>query len=169
MPYFGIILRLKLNFEHFMLDRLDRQILSLLQENGRMTNLELSEKVGLSPTPCLRRVKRLEEEGVIRGYAAIVDQKAYGLPLSVFVSVRLSQQNEDQIKEFEKAVASWNEVTECHLMTGSRDYLLHIYADGIEGYERFLKQKMTRLKCIQSVETNFAMSTIKKRIGLPPL
>lgn len=150
-----------------MLDHTDRQILTLLQENGRMTNLELAEKVGLSPTPCLRRTKKLEEDGVIRGYAAIVDQKAYGLPLSVFVSVRLTQQTEDQIKEFEKAVAGWSEVTECYLMTGSRDYLLHVYADGIDGYERFLKQKMTRLKCIQSVETNFAMSTIKKRFGLP--
>ena len=134
-----------------------------------MTNVELAQRVGLTPPPCLRRVKRLEEEGVILGYAAIIDQKAYGLPLSVFVSIRLSQQAEEQIKEFEKAVASWNEVTECYLMTGSRDYLLHIYADGIEGYERFLKQKVTRLKCIQSVETNFAMSTIKKRIGLPPV
>lgn len=155
--------------KHIMLDRLDRLILTLLQDNGRMTNLELSEKIGLSPTPCLRRVKRLEEEGVIKGYAAIVDQKAYGLPLSVFVSIRLNQQSEEQIKEFEKAVQGWSEVTECHLMTGARDYLLHVYADGIEGYERFLKQKVTRLKCIQSVETNFAMSTIKKRIGLPPL
>jgi Lrp/AsnC family transcriptional regulator, leucine-responsive regulatory protein len=155
--------------EHIVLDRQDRQILALLQDNGRMTNLELSEKISLSPTPCLRRVKRLEEEGVILGYAAIIDQKAYGLPLSVFVSVRLSQQAEEQIKEFERAVAGWSEVTECYLMTGSRDYLLHVYADGIDGYERFLKQKMTRLKCIQSVETNFTMSTIKKRIGLPPL
>src|SRR6185503_10354918 len=118
MAVSGIIIHLQLNREHFMLDRQDRQILALLQENGRMTNLELSEKIGLSPTPCLRRVKRLEEEGVITGYAAIVDQKAYGLPLSVFVSVRLNQQNEEQIKEFEKAVAGWNEVTECHLMTG---------------------------------------------------
>ena len=134
--------------EHIVLDRQDRQILTLLQDNGRMTNLELSEKIGLSPTPCLRRVKRLEEEGVILGYAAIIDQKAYGLPLSVFVSVRLSQQAEEQIKEFEKAVAGWSEVTECYLMTGSRDYLLHVYTDGIDGYERFLKQKMTRLKCI---------------------
>lgn len=152
-----------------MLDRLDRRILSLLQENGRMSNLELSEKVGLSPTPCLRRTKRLEEDGVIKGYTAILDEKACGLPLSVFVSIRLTQQNQEQIAEFEKAVASWNEVTECYLMTGSRDYLLHIFAEGIEGYERFLKQKMTRLKCIQSVETNFTMSTIKRRIGLPPL
>jgi Lrp/AsnC family transcriptional regulator, leucine-responsive regulatory protein len=155
--------------EHLMLDRLDRRILSLLQENGRMTNLELSEKVGLSPTPCLRRTKRLEEQGVILGYAAILDEKAYGLPFNAFVSIRLSQQAEEQITEFEKAVAGWDEVTECYLMTGSRDYLLHIFTDGIEGYERFLKQKVTRLKCIQSVETNFAMSTIKKRIGLPPL
>src|ERR1700742_4199261 len=142
----GIIMRRTPDLEHFMLDRLDRQILALLQDNGRMTNLELSEKIGLSPTPCLRRVKRLEEEGVILGYAAIIDQKACGLPLSVFVSVRLSQQAEEQIKEFEKAVAGWSEVTECYLMTGSRDYLLHVYTDGIEGYERFLKQKMTRLK-----------------------
>ena len=155
--------------EHIVLDRLDRQILALLQDDGRMTKLELSEKIGLSPTPCLRRVKRLEEEGVILGYAAIIDQKAYGLPLSVFVSIRLNQQTQEQIDEFEKAVAGWTEVTECYLMTGSRDYLLHVYVDGIEGYERFLKQKMTRLKCIQSVETNFAMSTIKKRIGLPPI
>jgi len=168
-PHIGNILRYTAKKEHIMLDRLDRQILALLQESGRMTNLELSEKIGLSPTPCLRRVKRLEEDGVIKGYAAIVDQKAYGLPLSVFVSIRLNQQNEDQIREFEKAVQGWSEVTECHLMTGARDYLLHVYADGIEGYERFLKEKVTRLKCIQSVETNFAMSTIKKRIGLPPL
>ena len=110
-----------------MLDRLDRRILALLQENGRMTNLELSEKVGLSPTPCLRRIKRLEEQGVILGYAAILDEKAYGLPFNAFVSIRLSQQAEEQITEFEKAVASWDEVTECYLMTGSRDYLLHIY------------------------------------------
>jgi Lrp/AsnC family leucine-responsive transcriptional regulator len=152
-----------------MLDRLDRRILSLLQESGRMSNLELSEKIGLSPTPCLRRTKRLEDDGIIKGYAAILDEKACGLPLSVFVSIRLTQQSQEQIAEFERAVASWNEVTECYLMTGSRDYLLHIFAEGVEGYERFLKQKVTRLKCIQSVETNFAMSTIKKRIGLPPL
>jgi len=150
-----------------MLDHIDRRILALLQDDGRMTNLELSEKVGLSPTPCLRRTKRLEDMGVIQGYAAIVDQKAYGLPLNVFVSVRLNQQVEDSIVAFEQAVAGWNEVTECYLLTGSQDYLLHVVTDGIEGYERFLKQKVTRLKCLQSVESNFAIGTIKKRIGLP--
>jgi Lrp/AsnC family leucine-responsive transcriptional regulator len=152
-----------------MLDTIDRRMLTLLQEDGRITNQDLSEKVGLSPTPCLRRLKRLEESGVIKGYSAIVDPKAYGLPFSVFVSVRLSQQNQEHIAEFEKAVESWSEVAECYLMTGSQDYLLRVLTDGIEGYERFLKQKMTRLKCVQSVESNFALATIKKRVGLPPL
>lgn len=152
-----------------MLDTTDRRMLALLQEDGRITNQELSQKIGLSPTPCLRRLKRLEETGVIQGYSAIVDPKAYGLPFSVFVSVRLIQQNQEHIAEFEKAVESWGEVAECYLMTGTQDYLLRVLTDGIDGYERFLKQKVTRLKCIQSVESNFAMATIKKRIGLPPL
>jgi Lrp/AsnC family leucine-responsive transcriptional regulator len=152
-----------------MLDSVDRRMLAVLQEDGRITNQDLSEKIGLSPTPCLRRLKRLEESGVIQGYSANVDPKAYGLPFSVFVSVRLSQQTQEHIAEFERAVEGWNEVTECYLMTGSQDYLLRVLTDGIEGYERFLKQKMTRLKCIQSVESNFALATVKKRIGLPPL
>jgi DNA-binding Lrp family transcriptional regulator len=152
-----------------MLDAIDRRMLAVLQQDGRITNQELSEKVGLSPTPCLRRLKRLEESGVITGYAALVDAKAYGLPFSVFVSVRLSQQTQENIAEFEKAVEGWSEVGECYLMTGSQDYLLRVVTDGIEGYERFLKQKVTRLKCIQSVESNFALATIKKRSGLPAL
>ena len=152
-----------------MLDSTDRRMLALLQEDGRITNHDLSQRVGLSPTPCLRRLKRLEESRVIKGYSAIVDPKAYGLPFSVFVSVRLSQQTQEHIAEFEKAVESWPEVAECYLMTGSQDYLLRVLTDGIEGYERFLKQKATRLKCIQSVESNFALATIKKRSGLPPV
>lgn len=152
-----------------MLDSTDRRMLALLQDDGRITNQDLSQRIGLSPTPCLRRLKRLEESGVIKGYSAIVDPKAYGLPFSVFVSVRLSQQTQEHIAEFEKAVESWPEVAECYLMTGSQDYLLRVLTDGIDGYERFLKQKMTRLKCIQSVESNFALATIKKRTGLPPL
>ncbi|MGO4402976.1 Lrp/AsnC family transcriptional regulator [Bosea sp. RAF48] len=155
--------------EHIVLDTIDRRILSVLRDDGRITNQDLSQRVGLSPTPCLRRLKRLEETGVIQGYTAVVDPKAYGLPFSVFVSVRLTQQNQEQITEFEKAVESWSEVAECYLMTGSQDYLLRVVTDGIEGYERFLKQKATRLKCIQSVESNFALATIKKRSGLPPI
>ena len=155
--------------EHIVLDSIDRRILAVLREDGRITNQDLSQRVGLSPTPCLRRLKRLEETGVIQGYTTVVDPKAYGLPFSVFVSVRLTQQNQEQISEFEKAVEGWSEVAECYLMTGSQDYLLRVVTDGIEGYERFLKQKATRLKCIQSVESNFALATIKKRSGLPPV
>lgn len=152
-----------------MLDAVDRRMLAVLQGDGRITNQELAERVGLSPTPCLRRLKRLEDSGVITGYSAQVDPKAYGLPFSVFVSVRLLQQMRDQIAEFERAVESWEEVTECYLMTGSQDYLLRVQTDGIEGYERFLKQKVTQLSCIQSVQSNFALATIKRRTALPPV
>lgn len=152
-----------------MLDTVDRRMLAVLQAEGRITNQDLAERVGLSPTPCLRRLKRLEDSGVITGYAAQVDPKAYGLPFSVFVSVRLLQQMRDQIAEFERAVESWEEVTECYLMTGSQDYLLRVQTDGIEGYERFLKQKVTQLSCIQSVQSNFALATIKRRTALPPV
>lgn len=152
-----------------MLDAVDRRMLAVLQAEGRITNQDLAERVGLSPTPCLRRLKRLEDSGVITGYAAQVDPKAYGLPFSVFVSVRLLQQMRDQIAEFERAVESWEEVTECYLMTGSQDYLLRVQTDGIEGYERFLKQKVTQLSCIQSVQSNFALATIKRRTALPPV
>lgn len=152
-----------------MLDAVDRRMLAVLQTDGRITNQELAERIGLSPTPCLRRLKRLEDSGVITGYSAQVDPKAYGLPFSVFVSVRLLQQMRDQIAEFERAVESWEEVTECYLMTGSQDYLLRVQTDGIEGYERFLKQKVTQLSCIQSVQSNFALATIKRRTALPPV
>lgn len=152
-----------------MLDAIDRRMLAVLQEDGRITNQELSEKVGLSPTPCLRRLKRLEDSGVIQSYSAIVDPKAYGLPFSVFVSVRLVQQTQENIAEFEKAVEGWSEVSECYLMTGTQDYLLRVLTDGIDGYDRFLKQKVTRLKCIHSIQSNFALATVKRKIGLPAL
>lgn len=152
-----------------MLDAIDRRMLAVLQEDGRITNQELSERVGLSPTPCLRRLKRLEESGVIQSYSAIVDPKAYGLPFSVFVSVRLVQQTQENIAEFEKAVEGWSEVSECYLMTGTQDYLLRVLTDGIDGYDRFLKQKVTRLKCIHSIQSNFALATVKRKIGLPAL
>ena len=152
-----------------MLDAIDRRMLAVLQEDGRITNQELSEKVGLSPTPCLRRLKRLEDSGVIQSYSAIVDPKAYGLPFSVFVSVRLVQQTQENISEFEKAVEGWSEVSECYLMTGTQDDLLRVLTDGIDGYDRFLKQKVTRLKCIHSIQSNFALATVKRKIGLPAL
>ncbi|MDJ1158481.1 Lrp/AsnC family transcriptional regulator [Chelatococcus sp. SYSU_G07232] len=149
------------------IDQTDRRILRVLQENGRITNQELAERVGLSPSPCLRRLRRLEAAGVIRGYTALVDQKAYGLPINVFVSIKLKHQNEADIAEFEKAIAGWEEVVACYLMTGSQDYLLRVVTDGLESYERFVKAKLTRLKCVSAIESNFAMGIVKDGAVFP--
>ncbi|QCI68329.1 Lrp/AsnC family transcriptional regulator [Phreatobacter stygius] len=144
-------------------DEVDRRILRELQANARITNNELAERVGLSPSPCLRRVRRLEETGVIRGYTARVDPAAHGWSMAAIATIRLSRQNEDEIVMFEAAVRGWDEVLECHLVTGSRDYVLKVMTGGLEQYERFIKEKIARLKCVASIETSFVMNTIKDR------
>lgn len=151
------------------IDQTDRRILRVLQEDGRITNQDLGERVGLSPSPCLRRLRRLEELGMIRGYTALVDQKAYGLPINVFVSIKLKYQSEEEIAEFEKAISGWDEVVACYLMTGTQDYLLRVVTDGLESYERFVKTRLTRLKCVGSIESNFAMGLVKERTVFPDL
>lgn len=144
-------------------DDFDRRILSELQADGRLPNIELAERIGLSPSPCLRRVRRLEETGVIRGYTALVDPAAWGWTMTAIATIRLVQQNEDDIVMFEQAVRGWDEVLECHLVTGSRDYMLKVAARDLGEYERFIKEKIARLKCVASIETSFIMSTIKER------
>jgi DNA-binding Lrp family transcriptional regulator len=144
-------------------DDFDRKILSELQADGRLPNIELAERIGLSPSPCLRRVRRLEETGVIRGYTALVDPAAWGWTMTAIATIRLVQQNEDDIVMFEQAVRGWDEVLECHLVTGSRDYMLKVAARDLGEYERFSKEKIARLKCVASIETSFIMSTIKER------
>ncbi len=152
-----------------MIDRTDRKIIRELQADGRVTNQALAEKVGLSPSPCLRRLRKLEEDGVIRGYTATIDQNLYGLPINVFVSVKLTRQSEDTLAEFEKAIADWDEVLDCFLMTGTRDYLLRVVAASLEAYERFLKTKLTRLGCVASIETSFALGIVKKTPVFPAI
>jgi DNA-binding Lrp family transcriptional regulator len=144
-------------------DEFDRKILSQLQADARLPNIDLAERIGLSPSPCLRRVRRLEESGVIRGYTALVDPAAFGWTMTALATIRLVQQNEDYIVMFEQAVQEWDEVLECHLVTGQRDYLLKVAASGLGEYERFIKEKIARLKCVDSIETSFIMSTIKER------
>ncbi len=134
------------------LDAIDRKILSLLQSDSRMTMQELSEKVGLSVSPCHRRVKLLEERGVITRYIATVDQKSLGLHVSVFISIKLARQKEEDLNRFAKAISKWDEVLECYLMTGNRDYLLRVVAADLSSYEAFLKNKLTRLDGIASIE-----------------
>lgn len=152
-----------------MLDEIDRKIVRELQADGRITNQALADKVGLSPSPCLRRVRRLEQDGVIRGYTALVDQKLYGLPINVFASVKLVSQTEDALAEFDAAISRWDEVVDCFLMTGTRDYLLRVAVQSLDAYEQFLKSRLTRLGCVGSIESSFALGIVKKTPVLPPI
>lgn len=144
-------------------DEMDRRILKELLDDARITNNELAERVGLSASACLRRLRRLEETGVIRGYTVLVDPAVEGWTMTAIAMVRLSRQHEDEILMFENAVRGWDEVLECHLVTGSRDYMLKVMSAGLEHYERFIKEKIARLKCVDTIETSFVMNTIKQR------
>lgn len=144
-------------------DAVDRRILRELSTDARITNNELAERVGLSASACLRRLRRLEESGAIRGYTALIDPAVEGWTMTAIASVRLSRQHEDEIVMFEEAVRGWDEVLECHLVTGTRDYVLKVMSGGLEDYERFIKEKIARLKCVDTIETSFVMSTIKER------
>lgn len=149
------------------LDDIDRRILHALQQDGRLTIAELADKVGLSASPCHRRIKLLEERGVIDRYAAVVNQRIVGLPVSVFVSIKLESQREDALAKFAKAIAPWPEVLECYLMTGQRDYLLRVVVADLQAYEQFLKTKLTRLSGLSSIESSFALEQVKYSNSLP--
>ena len=123
--------------------------------------------VGLSPSPCARRVRQLEAAGVIRGYVAVVDQQKVGLPISVFASIRLERQREDELDRFARAISHWPEIVECYLMTGQRDYLLRIVVKDLPAYEAFLKRTLTRLEGVASIESSFALSQVKHAQALP--
>ena len=148
-------------------DALDHKILVSLQINGRMSLADLAAKVGLSHSPCLRRVRNLERTGVITRYVAVLDQRKVGLPVSVFVSIKLEKQKQESLDRFAKAVERWPEVLECYLMTGSRDYWLRVVVPDLEAYERFVKQKLTRLEGIASIESSFALEQVKYTNVLP--
>ena len=149
------------------LDAIDLRILAALQENARIANTELAAAVGLSPAPCLRRVRALEERGVIRKHVSLVSPAAVGLPVSVFVSISLERQVEEALKRFERVILARPEVMECYLMTGDADYLLRVVCADLAAYERFLKEKLTRLKGIASIESSFALQQVKYGASLP--
>ncbi len=149
------------------LDGTDRKILALLQNDGRMSVADLAAKVGLSASPCLRRVRLLEKAGVISRYVAVLDQNAVGLPVSVFISIKLEKQKQDVLHRFAKTIERWPEVLECYLMTGPRDYWLRVVVPDLAAYERFLKQKLTRLEGIASIESSFALEQVKYTNVLP--
>lgn len=138
-----------------------------MQKNAKATASELAEAVGLSPSPCARRVRLLEDADVIKGYTVVVDQKKLGLPISAFASIKLERQREDDLDRFSQAVSRWPEVVDCYLMTGQRDYLMRIVVRDLEAYERFIKDKLTRLDNIASIETSFALGQVKRSEVLP--
>ncbi len=150
-------------------DQIDRRIIRELQADGRLTNNELSKRVNLSPSPCLRRTKRLEQEGLITGYTANIDQAMYGLPISTFVSIRLEKQNEENLRVFEREISKVEEVVECYLMTGGFDYLLRIVTDSLKSYEMTLKRKITNIPGIASIESSFALDIVKRSNIFPSL
>lgn len=151
----------------YRLDEIDRRILAALQQDGRLTIADLATRIGLSASPCHRRVRILEDEGVIERYVAVIDQRAVGLPVSVFVSIKLESQREDALQKFARAIAPWPEILECYLMTGPRDYLLRVVVADLAAYETFLKTKLTRLSGIGSIESSFALEQVKYTNRLP--
>lgn len=150
-----------------LLDAIDRRILAELQANGRITNHDLAARVGLSPSPCLRRVRQLEEAGVIRDYAGLVDPAALGLPVTAFVRVRLDGQDDRHLAAFEQAVAGFPEVMECYLMTGESDYQLRVLVASLAAFEDFLRQKLTRIAGVSQVVSSFALRPVVYRTAIP--
>ena len=149
------------------MDAIDARLLSALQRDGRQTVTDLAAAVGLSPTPCARRLARLEAEGVIEGYSARVDQARIGFPVSVFIQVELESQSKDAIDTFERAVRGFDRVMECHLMTGTRDILMRVVAADLTDFDRFLEDKLMRVPGIRSMRSSFALRTMVRRQVLP--
>ncbi len=148
-------------------DKKDLRILEILQEQARISNSDLAQHVGLSPSPCWRRVRALEDAGVIQQYVALVSSKSVGLPINVFATVTLEKQIESALEAFEKSVAERPEVMECYLMTGEFDYLLRVVVPDLEAYEHFLLEHLTRIKGIASIKSSFSLKQVCYKTTLP--
>lgn len=150
------------------LDRTDRRILQAMQQNARITNLELADAVGLSPTPCSRRVKRLEESGLIRGHVTLLDQDMAGLKLTAYIGISMDRHTPDRFEAFEAEVAQYPEVMECSVVTGqSSDYLLRVVVPDMQYYEKFLLGKLTRIPGVTGVHSSFELRRIIQTTALP--
>jgi len=149
------------------LDRVDRRILRALQDDGRMTNVDLARQAEISAPPCLRRVRALEEAGYIRGYHADINAEALGFGVTVFAQVGLSSQAETDLKAFEALMQSWPEVRECHMLAGETDFLLRIVAVDWDAYQRFLTTRLTAAPNVTHVKSSLAIRTCKNAPGVP--
>ena len=149
------------------LDKIDGRILEIIQEEARISNTDLADRVGLSPSPCWRRVRALESNGIIERYVTLVNAKAVGLPINVFATVTLEKQVEPALEAFEKAGTERPEVMECNLMTGEFDYLLRVVVPDLAAYERFLMDHLTRIKGIASIKSSFSLKQVCYKTALP--
>ncbi len=149
------------------LDSLDLRILAELQQDGALTNVELARRVHLSPSPCLARVKALEQAGVIRQYVALADPKAVGLGVSVFINISLKAQSREALAEFERRIAEHDEVMECYLMTGDSDYLIRVAVADIAALERFILEQLTPIPGIEKIRSSFALKQVRYKTALP--
>ena len=149
------------------LDDIDRRILAELQRDGRLSNVELAARVGLSASPCLARVRRLEREGILKGYVALVSPEALGLAITVFIQVALERQSERTLEIFETRVRAFPEVMECYLMTGDSDYLLRLVAPDVQALQRFIIQDLTTIPGVANIRSSFALKQVAYRTALP--
>jgi Lrp/AsnC family leucine-responsive transcriptional regulator len=149
------------------LDAIDRRIIAALQADGRLTNADLAQRVGLSPSPCLRRVNRLERVGYIEGYRAMLRRDQIGLTLTVFVNVKIDGHADDRATAFEEAVVAIPEVVACHMVTGEADYLLEVVVPDLEHYRSFLLEKLLELPIVREVRSNIAIQSLKASATLP--
>ncbi len=149
------------------LDAVDLRILSTLQKDGSLSNVELAKQVHLSPSPCLSRVKALEQKGVIQRYVALVSASAIGLGLNVFINISLKSQSKQALAEFERTIALHDEVMECYLMTGDSDYLIRVAVADIGALEKFILEQLTPIKGIEKIRSSFALKQVRYKTALP--
>jgi Lrp/AsnC family leucine-responsive transcriptional regulator len=149
------------------MNRTDRRLLEILQRDGRLTNLELSSRVNLSPSACLRRVRALEEAGVIRSYAALLDAKRVGLGLLAFVNVKLEKRGRMPTDAFARAVKDWPEVLACHALTGDMDYLLRVQVADLDHFSRFVMESLLKHPGVLDVKSSFVLEEVKETTALP--
>ncbi len=154
-------------FRNIRLDKIDHAILDLLQNNGRISNNDLADRVGLSPSACLRRVKALENSGVIDHYVAIVHQSAAHLTDNVFVQITVEKQTKEKLAEFEKKVKECPQIMECYLMSGDADYLLRVIVTDASDYERLHMDVLTALPGVAQIKSNFSLRTVTKKTSIP--
>ena len=149
------------------LDAIDLKILLRLQEDARVPNIELAKEVGLSPSPCSRRVHELEDAGIIKRHVSLLDPAAVGLPVSVFIHVTLERQVKHALEMFEKEVSALPEVMECYLMTGSADYMLRVVVPDVEAFQNFIVDHLTRIPSVANITSSFALKQVAYKTALP--